>query len=64
MPSHFQFSALVSGSSLPDVRDRKKERTGRKGKRERGREGEKKEGREGEWEKEGGMWPPRIEELA
>lgn len=41
MPSHFQFSALVSGSSLPNVRDRKKKEQGEK---EKEREGER-EGR-------------------
>lgn len=44
MPSHFQFSALVSGSSLPDVRDRKKKEQGEK---EKEREGERERGREG-----------------
>lgn len=54
MPSHFQFSALVSGSSLPDVRDRKKKEQGEKEKEREGeRERKRKGGRESGRRKEG-----------
>lgn len=53
MPSHFQFSALVSGSSLPDVRDRKKKEQGEKEKEREGeRDGKREGGREGEGRKD------------
>lgn len=53
MPSHFQFSALVSGSSLLDVRDRKKKEQGEKEKEREGeRDRKRKGGREGEGRKD------------